>query len=93
MGNFDFVRATTPALFESCSRAESYLTTDPRSACFYARRAVEGLVAHLYGVLELPEAYRDDLAARLGAAPFQRRRHGGADEARPHPQEHEPSGA
>jgi len=64
MGNFDFVRGTVPPLFEDCARAESYLVSDPRSACFYARRVVEGLVGYLYDVLALPLPYGDDLAAR-----------------------------
>jgi type I restriction enzyme R subunit len=70
MGNFDFVRAALPSSFEDCSRAESYLVSDPRSACFYARRAVEGLVAHLYDVLGLALPYKDDLAARTNDAAF-----------------------
>ncbi len=73
MANFDFVRRELPALHADCVRAESYLTSDPRAACFYARRAVEGLVDHLYGVLALPLPYRDDLAAKVGDAGFQAR--------------------
>ncbi|MGF1651809.1 MAG: DEAD/DEAH box helicase family protein [Actinomycetales bacterium] len=70
MGNFDFVRAALPSSFDDCARAESYLVSDPRSACFYARRAVEGLVGYLYGVLDLPTPYRNDLAARANDAAF-----------------------
>src|SRR3954447_2002483 len=70
MGNFDFVQQTLPALHGDCARAESYLASDPRSACFYSRRAVEELVGHLYDVLNLPIPYRDDLAARIGDAAF-----------------------
>lgn len=70
MGNFDFLRESLPALHEDCARAESYVTTDPRTACFYARRAVEAAVGHLYQVLALPEPYRDDLAARINADAF-----------------------
>ena len=40
MANFDFARQTLPALHADCVRAESYLTSDPRAACFYARRAL-----------------------------------------------------
>lgn len=65
MGNFDFVRATLPPVHPDCARAESYLSSDPRSACFYSRRAVERLVWHLYDVLALPAPYKNDLAARI----------------------------
>ena len=44
-GNFAFLTTTLPSVFDDCRRAESYLTTDPRSACFYSRRAIEELVA------------------------------------------------
>jgi type I restriction enzyme R subunit len=70
MGNFDFVRQTLPSLHDDCARAESYLASDPRSACFYSRRVVEELVGYLYGVLSLPIPYRDDLAAKINDAAF-----------------------
>jgi type I restriction enzyme, R subunit len=70
VGNFDFVSETMPSVHADCARAESYLTSDPRSACFYARRAVEVLVGHLYDVLALPRPYKDDLSARINDAAF-----------------------
>ncbi|WP_370039455.1 DEAD/DEAH box helicase family protein [Nocardioides sp.] len=70
MGNFDFVRQALPSLHDDCARAESYLSSDPRSACFYSRRVVEELVGYLYDVLSLPTPYRDDLAAKIGDAAF-----------------------
>ncbi|MDQ0744667.1 type I restriction enzyme R subunit [Clavibacter sp. B3I6] len=70
--NFAFARAAWPDVFEDASRAESYLSSDPRSACFYSRRAVEQLVGHLYDVLNLPVPYQDDLAARINDAGFAR---------------------
>ena len=70
MSNFDFVRATLPQVHADAARAESYLATDPVAACFYARRVVEELVAHLYEVLALPIPYNDDLSARTNAAAF-----------------------
>lgn len=72
MRNFDFVCQTLPPLHDDCVRAESYLASDPRSACFYSRRVVEELVDYLYGVLSLPIPYRDDLAAKIGDAAFKR---------------------
>ena len=70
MSNFDFVKATLPTVHDDCRRAESYLAGDPRSACFYSRRAIEMLVAHLYDVLALAQPYRNDLNARINAPKF-----------------------
>nr|WP_141320889.1 DEAD/DEAH box helicase family protein [Cellulomonas uda] len=68
--NFGFVKDVWPTVWQDCARAESYLTTDPRSACFYARRAVEVLVPHLYDVLALQPPYRADLSAMVNDAAF-----------------------
>ncbi|MFK4851202.1 DEAD/DEAH box helicase family protein [Microbacterium sp. ZW T6_19] len=73
MGNFDFVKLTQPQLFDDARRAETYVTTDPRTACFYARRVVENLVVHLGEVWNTPQPYRDDLAARISEPEFARR--------------------
>ncbi|MBG6094240.1 DEAD/DEAH box helicase family protein [Nocardioides luteus] len=70
MSNFAFIKAEWPAIHADCALAESYLADDPRSACFYGRRAAEVLVAHLYDVLALPRPYRDDLSARINDAGF-----------------------
>ncbi|KYH43989.1 DEAD/DEAH box helicase family protein [Branchiibius sp. NY16-3462-2] len=70
MTNFYFVRQTLPSLYEDCGRAESYLASDPRAACVYARRVVELLVDYLYDVADLPEPYKSDLAARIAAPGF-----------------------
>lgn len=70
MSNFAFVQALWPTIHADSARAESYLSSDPRSACFYSRRAVEELVGHLYDVLKLPEPYQPDLAARINASAF-----------------------
>ncbi|MDQ1249079.1 MAG: type restriction enzyme subunit [Actinomycetota bacterium] len=70
MTNFAFVRATLPTLHDDCVRAESYLASDPRSACFYARRVVEQLVDYRYDVLSLTLPYRNDLAAKIGDPAF-----------------------
>lgn len=70
MSNFAFVRQTLPAMHADCARAESYLTTDPRTACIYARRAIELLVGHLYDVLALAAPYKNDLAARINDPAF-----------------------
>src|SRR5690606_36306842 len=62
-----------PSLHGDCAQAESYLSSDPRSACFYSRRVVEELVDYLYTVLSLPLPYRDDLAAKISDAAFKAR--------------------
>ena len=73
MSNFDFIKAEWPQIHADCARAEGYLTSDPRSACFYARRAAEQLVGLIYDVDGLPIPYKDDLSARINEPAFQRR--------------------
>jgi type I restriction enzyme, R subunit len=71
MGNFDFVGAALPVVHDDCAKAESYLSTDPRSACFYSRRAIERLVKHLFDVLAIKAPYKKDLNAHIHDAAFQ----------------------
>jgi type I restriction enzyme R subunit len=71
MENFDFLREILPSVYPDCARAESYLASDPRSACFYSRRAVEQLVGHLYDLMDLPAPYVDDLSALVNDSAFQ----------------------
>lgn len=73
MGNFDFVKAEWPEIHADAARAENYLSSDPRSACFYARRAAEQLVGLVYDVDALPVPYRDDLSARINEPAFRNR--------------------
>lgn len=68
--NFGFLQHGWPDLFAEASRAEKALPTDPRAACFYARRTLELVVAWLYraetgrgGSLRMP--YKADLSAFL----------------------------
>ncbi|ART68885.1 restriction endonuclease subunit R [Mycobacterium dioxanotrophicus] len=71
MSNFAFVGAADwPEIHIDCARAESYLSSDPRSACFYSRRAIEHLVDLLYDILALPMPYKNDLSARINEQPF-----------------------
>ena len=76
MGNFDFLDGQWPRLPElkqECIRAEAFLAVDPRSACFYARRAIELLTEYVsYDILDLPAPYRDDLSGRIHAPGFRR---------------------
>lgn len=73
MSNFDFLKSEWPQICADCRRAEGYLVSDPRSACFYARRAVEQLVALIYSVDKIRTPYKNDLAARISEPAFQRR--------------------
>jgi type I restriction enzyme R subunit len=71
LSNFSFLKGVNwPEIYTDCARAESYAISDPRSACFYSRRAVEHLVDYLYDVLALPIPYKDDLAALINDAQF-----------------------
>ena len=45
MSQFSFLEREWPAVLEAASRAEAAAHADPRSACFYARRALELAVA------------------------------------------------
>lgn len=66
MSNFAFLRAEWDILFEAASKAEGMANSDPRAACFYARRSLEIAVAWLYThdkALRLP--YQDNLSALL----------------------------
>ena len=44
-GNFSFLQTEFPGPFAAAAQAESLACTDPRAACFYARRALELAVA------------------------------------------------
>lgn len=48
MSNFTFLQTEWPSLYETAVQMEAYVRSDPRSACFYARRAVELAVRWLY---------------------------------------------
>jgi type I restriction enzyme R subunit len=71
MSNFAFLQSEWPLVYESAAKAESLVYPDPRSACFYARRALEFAVQWLYKAepaLTLP--YQDNLAALLAEPTF-----------------------
>ena len=73
--NFSFLQPDWPELLAEAKRAEAAALTDPRTACFYARRTLELAVAWLFqaeggrgGALRLP--YQPDLAAFLSEPSF-----------------------
>jgi type I restriction enzyme R subunit len=68
--NFSFLQTEWPALFSESQRAEQSALTDPRTACFYARRTLELALVWLFqaeggrgGKLQMP--YKSDLSAFL----------------------------
>ena len=48
MSNFPFLKREWPAVFEAASKAAETVHPDPRTACFYARRALELTVKWAY---------------------------------------------
>ncbi len=66
VSNFLFLQAEWLEVFESAEKAEALAVSDPRTACFYARRALELAIHWLYehdGALRFP--YQDSLNALL----------------------------
>src|SRR5262245_10693415 len=73
MSNFAFLQAEWGDLHEPAAKTEALANPDPRSSCFYARRALELAVQWLYkheGALKLP--YRDELSALLAEPTFKK---------------------
>ncbi len=71
MSNFAFLPAEWPALHAAATQAETYALMDARTACFYARRALELAVSWLYqndATLKLP--YQDNLSALIHEPTF-----------------------
>jgi Domain of unknown function (DUF4145) len=69
--NFAFLQVEFPAPFAAAVKAESLVHSDPRTACFYARRALELAVAWAYrsdASLRLP--YQDNLSALIHEPTF-----------------------
>ena len=68
---FTFLRAEWPAIHEAADKAATAVHPDPRTACFYARRALELAVAWAYrsdASLRLP--YQDNLSALIHEPTF-----------------------
>ena len=71
MSQFTLLEKEWPAVFEAAGKAESAVHTDPRTACVYARRALELAVAWAYkhdASLKLP--YQDNLSALIHEPSF-----------------------
>src|SRR5919197_1004486 len=68
---FAFLQCEWSTVFEAAARAEAAVYADPRTACFYARRALELAVSWGYkhdASLKLP--YQDDLSALIHEPSF-----------------------
>ena len=71
MSNFAFLQSQFPQLSDAARLAESYVSSDPRTACFYARRALEIALNWVYQhdeTLALP--YETTLAAMINEPTF-----------------------
>ncbi|MDI3462003.1 MAG: Type I restriction-modification system, restriction subunit R [Nitrospira sp.] len=71
MSQFIFLQREWAAVFEAASKAEVAVHADPRTACFYARRALELAVGWAYkhdAILKLP--YQDNLSALIHEPSF-----------------------
>src|SRR6266849_8270566 len=71
VSQFVFLQPEWPAVFEAAAKAEAAVHPDPRTACFYARRALELAVAWAYksdASLRLP--YQDNLSALIHEPSF-----------------------
>jgi type I restriction enzyme, R subunit len=71
VSNFGFLGSEWPDIQEAAEKAEASIHTDPRTCCFYARRAVEVVVNWIYKAdssLRLP--YQDNLSALLHEPTF-----------------------
>jgi type I restriction enzyme, R subunit len=66
VSQFDFIRTEWPEVFDAAVRAENAARPDPRTACFYARRALELAVVWIYKhdpAVTLP--YQEQLSALI----------------------------
>ncbi len=71
MSQFTFLQREWAAVFEAASKAEGAVHADPRTACFYARRALELSVSWAFkhdAALRLP--YQDNLSALIHEPSF-----------------------
>jgi type I restriction enzyme R subunit len=71
MSQFGFLEREWPQVYEPALKAEAAVHTDPRTACFYARRALELAVSWTYkydASLKLP--YQDNLSALIHEPTF-----------------------
>jgi type I restriction enzyme R subunit len=70
MSNFSFLQQEFFSICDSATKAESYLNTDARAACWYARMTLEQIVDWLYRYDPNYKSYDVSLGARVHDACF-----------------------
>jgi len=65
MSNFSFLQQEFFSICDSATKAESYLNTDARAACWYARMTLEQIVDWLYRYDKNYSSYDTSLGARV----------------------------
>ena len=70
MSNFDFLQKEFFAICDSATKAEGYLNTDARAACWYARMTLEQIVDWLYRYDNNFKCYETSLGARVHEPSF-----------------------
>ena len=71
--HFQFLKTEWSKVYEAAAKAESLAYPDPRTACFYSRRALEIAVEWLFECdTNLTRPYKDDLSAFLFEPSFKR---------------------
>ena len=65
MSNFAFLQHEWFSIHDTCVKAEGYVNTDARAACFYGRIALEQIVAWLYRYDTAFRCYDEGLGARV----------------------------
>lgn len=70
MSNFSFLQQEFFSICDSATKAESYLNTDARAACWYARMTLEQIVDWLYRYDKNYGSYDTSLGARVHDACF-----------------------
>ena len=71
MSQFAFLKLEFPSVFELARKAETSALSDPRSACFYARLALETAVNWMYdNDRSLRSPYDDNLSALIHEGTF-----------------------
>src|SRR5690348_2801065 len=69
--NFSFLKNEWPGIYEPAARTENLIYTDPRTACFHARRALELAVDWIYDYDdEHQQPYDNNLSSKIFADDF-----------------------
>lgn len=70
MSNFDFLQKEFYSIHDSAKKAEGYLNTDVRAACWYARMTLEQIVDWMYRYDNSFSCYETSLGARVHEPSF-----------------------